>query len=645
MRPIFVITTLFCLFGVTAVAIAQDAEPAPDAPVEADAAATPDAPDAPDVPAVASDAPEAASDAPDSGSEAVTSAEAGEQPSTAPAAETAAPELAPSAAADLSAVPSPGELDARLDEEMPDTFDAADTWTAPTPVLTLHGYMRMRLELLDSLWLGRRIPTNLTRTDGPSTAVIEDVQQEPDPFTRFRPAERRVAQTACGASGEDTVTEGDQTYCDVSTVRHANIRLRLSPQLNISEDVRVKTSFDVLDNVNAGTAPESFYGSSPDGIGLLSNATGTDTIRVRRAWGEVRNRDLGELRFGRMPNHWGLGMLHNSGDGLDHDFQTDIDRLLIVTKLAGFYLGAGYDFPAEGVASAGGTGENQPAYDVSQVDDVDQWTFTASRHLDDEDRAAQLERGEAVLEGGVQLRYRDQDAVLPATDQPVVALAGYHYTPDLWGRLSWRGITIGAEAAWVLGEMRTTSGATVDIDQLGAVLETEFRFLDDKLAISYDTGFATGDSEVEGLSSGADYLGAEGVNGTISTFRFHPSYQVDMILWRNIMRQVTGAYYFKPGISYDFVRDEFGQLFGARLDLIWSRASAFIQAPGNDPDLGVELNVKLYWTSDDGPNPEDGYHARLEYGVLFPMQGLGYHFEESDLDLAQQLRLLVGVSF
>ena len=118
-----------------------------------------------------------------------------------------------------------------------------------------------------------------------------------------------------------------------------------------------------------------------------------------------------------------------------------------------------------------------------------------------------------------------------------------------------------------------------------------------------------------------------------------------MILWRNIMRQVTGAYYFKPGISYDFVRDEFGQLFGARLDAIWSRASAFVQSPGNDPDLGVELNVKLYWNSDDGPDPGDGYHARLEYGVLFPMQGLGYHYEQRDLDIAQQLRLLVGISF
>ena len=31
------------------------------------------------------------------------------------------------------------------------------------------------------------------------------------------------------------------------------------------------------------------------------------------------------------------------------------------------------------------------------------------------------------------------------------------------------------------------------------------------------------------------------------------------------MRQVTGALYVRPGVSYDFMRDGFGQLFGARL--------------------------------------------------------------------------------
>jgi uncharacterized protein (TIGR04551 family) len=190
------------------------------------------------------------------------------------------------------------------------------------------------------------------------------------------------------------------------------------------------------------------------------------------------------------------------------------------------------------------------------------------------------------------------------------------------------------------------------VSQLGAALESEVRLLNDKFGIYLYGGAATGDSDTEGLSSDANFIDASGTgtdptlnNSLISTFRFHPSYRVDMILWRNIMRQVTAAYYIKPGLSYDFLRDNFGQLFGARIDVIYSRAAAPMQTWGNSPNLGVELNAQIYWRSDDGPGLNDGYHASLQYGVLFPMRGLGYYYKDAKLDTAQTLRLLLGVVF
>jgi hypothetical protein len=111
------------------------------------------------------------------------------------------------------------------------------------------------------------------------------------------------------------------------------------------------------------------------------------------------------------------------------------------------------------------------------------------------------------------------------------------------------------------------------------------------------------------------------------------------------MRQITGAYYFKPGLSYDFVKDSFGQLFGARVDLVYSRASSPVQTWGNDPNLGVEVDATVYWRSADGPNQNDGYHAMLQYGVLFPMRGLAYVNQGEGLSTAQTLRLLLGVMF
>ena len=118
------------------------------------------------------------------------------------------------------------------------------------------------------------------------------------------------------------------------------MRLRLSPQLNLSEDVRIKMTFDVFDNLVAGETAAVFYGTGLGRDGARSRAPTCrrtdnglgDSIRARRAWAEVRNRDLGELRFGRMPQQWGLGMYYNAGDGLDDDYSTDLDRVLAITQ-------------------------------------------------------------------------------------------------------------------------------------------------------------------------------------------------------------------------------------------------------------------------------------------------------------------------
>ena len=213
------------------------------------------------------------------------------------------------------------------------------------------------------------------------------------------------------------------------------------------------------------------------------------------------------------------------------------------------------------------------------------------------------------------------------------------------------GVRIELEAAWVLGSLSGANNSETgvfldkDVSQLGLALETEFRFLEDQLGIYFYAGLSTGDSDIEGLSSDVDYITEGGTgNNKLHTFRFHPSYRIDQILWRQIMRQVTGAYYFRPGLSYDFVRDSFGQLFGARLDVIWSRAAAPAQTPGNATDLGIELNGSIYWRSEDGPDLFDGYHASFTYGVLFPFDGL-HQADGAEADTGQTLRLLLGVVY
>jgi uncharacterized protein (TIGR04551 family) len=199
------------------------------------------------------------------------------------------------------------------------------------------------------------------------------------------------------------------------------------------------------------------------------------------------------------------------------------------------------------------------------------------------------------------------------------------------------------------------------IQSWGVTTELEQKLVEDKLNLGFRFGWASGDPDVDGLTPA---FGGQGQLGdrTFSTFRFHPSYRVDMILGRAILTREQGTYYFRPSADYDFLRDPNGQRVGGGLAAIWTRASEFIQAPGHERDLGIELNGKLYYQSKDGalndvPGILGGFYTELSYGVLFPMAGLGYpdklrsQIETSlgsaaaETRIAQSLRWYLGVLF
>jgi uncharacterized protein (TIGR04551 family) len=664
---VFLSCSLIVLWS--AVATAQDAQPSSPNTPAANTAAPEDAkvtPPSESAPAPEAKAPQEEKSPPPSAStgsssdaEASKAAAPGKetQSENQPPAQSPKPNLATSTIApELKTggeIPSPGEAEGRLEAKMPQTAKTdGEGRTASQPILTLHGYVRTRGELEDTFWLGRKVPS-------------DEAQQEP--FSRFRPMERR---SNCGSD------------CNVSTLQFANMRLRLAPQLNISEDVRVKMMFDLLDNMVAGSTPVSYYGTTNSGIQVFSSSLNPPdlyenkynndlghSVLVRAAWGEVRNRTLGELRFGRMPNHWGLGMMNNAGDQLDDDFSSTIDRLMAITKLIGIYFSASYDFIGEGYLKPNDS--TGLVSDVAQIDDVDQFSFTISRRLDAEKEASLLEQGDVALNGGLYFSYRRQGFYTDLTkslgsDGTVTETATLNkldaeaFTVDGYGELKWEGLRLGYEAALVagdIGDLKTSStNDKLDILQFGTALEAEYRLLNEKLGIHFDTGFASGDGDVTGLSSVNNFVDQSSNNKTVSTFRFNPAYRIDLILWRSIMRGITGAYYFRPGVNYDFIRNAFGELFGARLNLIWSRAAVPKQTWGHDPDLGVEINVSVYWRSEDGPEIWDGFHAMLQWGILVPLQGLGYTSQYKkdnqvelvtykDLEIANALRLVLGIVF
>ncbi len=580
----------------------------------------------------------------------------------------------------------------------PSTVYSEDWWAHTRPTFEIHGYFRTRGEVYHNFALGR-----------PADAADQQ-NLWPQPldtsYTQANGAPRSVQ--LCGSAGSN----GQLGQCGDKTEAYANLRLRLNPEIHVSDNLRIMSQIDLLDNLVLGSTPDAYAmrpgGTGPSGyspasgagrgyapLGALSTSQGPPTsginslrnsIDVQRAWAEYLT-PIGQLRFGRMPWHWGLGMVSNSGDGIDHDYQTNLDRIMFVSglKSADLYFGGSWDFVSSGPTNAtpydvyGGQPRN-----TANLANVNQWSAFVAKRTNPELQRLKLSRNEVVLNGGLYATYRSQLLDLAQGQTPITADSSANatgntnnglerrgavaLTPDAWIQILWSKLRVEAEFATVWGSIESSpSLPTAKVDDpvklrmWGLATQTEYRAVEDKLRVQFGAGWSSGDPHVEGLAPGPDGLQARKSGGAISTFRFHPSYQVDYIFFRRLMSRVQGAYYFRPSVEYDFLRNPNGQKLGGGAAIIWSRASEFVQAPGNKRDLGVELNLQVYYQSKDGslnddPNRVGGFYAALQYGVFFPLGGLDYLPGESsaqnakpnvnyELSTAQSVRLLLGVLF
>ena len=622
--------------------------------------------------------------------------------------------LWPDPAADASALgrqgaerPKPKASEAGPD----DRVYAEDWWAHARPVFELHGYFRLRTQLMHRFSLGRLDPPTAMMFPRPTDDYYIDTNN----------ARQNQSAALCTPEEAEVGTSDSATAarfpCDKATQGGANIRFRVNPELHISDNLRILSQIDLLDNLVLGSTPggtnyePSVYGgyqSAPkNGYSSLGFQEDTqvppasgrnslkDSIAVKRAWGEYAS-PVGELRFGRMPFHWGLGMMFNSGDGPDDDYQSTVDRIQAITgiKPLDLYFSAAWDFPNEGITSDAVALPNPEPYDLSQLDDVDQYTFSVVRKKSPELERLSLAKGDFILNGGVQFIYRQQTIADDRTGAGTTQCGGSPgigcslgngttglmqyvrreaeaFIPDIWVEARYGRFRFAVEAVTVQGTIENpdvTQDQPSDNDKFkiatwGVATEIEQKLVDDKLSLGFKFGWASGDSDVDGLVPMGDPVVAQHGNKTFETFRFHPNYRVDLILNRNVLTRVQGSYYFRPNVDYDFIRDPNGQRIGGGVAAIWTRASQFIQAPGHDRDLGIELNGRVYYQAKDGalndlPGFLGGFFTEIDYGVLFPMDGIGYppgtaaeiaalrrNPEAADTRIAQTLRWFIGIVY
>jgi uncharacterized protein (TIGR04551 family) len=637
-------------------------------------------------------------------------------PPPAPAAPPAAPAPAPTPAPAPSAKPTliPPEVDEKQDEKSlkaPETQPTAtatvgaapkassgeivsdDWWTHTRPLIEIHGFFRTRGEVFHNFSLGRNDPASGSENLFPRPAD--------DSYSDYKGNQHFVG--GCGPTPSSATDNPSTTNCENKTHASANLRFRIDPEIHISDNLRIISQIDFLDNLVLGSTPEGYVNTPTNGgysnpgragyVPLKSFSTTQvapvaginsyqNSVTVKRVWAEYAT-PVGQIRFGRMPSHWGLGILVNSGDKIDSDYQTTADRILFVTgsRALDFYVAGAWDFPNSGKTSQTVYDQQGQPYNISQLENTNQWVLTAFRRVRPEILKQKLARGEVVVNGGAYVVYRQQilgnessasgsstgsSSISTSQDsysQALRRVGAKAWIPDLWLQILTKNLRWETEAVYVYGSIEDPYALAngnnyafqnYKIRQLGLATELEYRALNDDLKLRFYSGYASGDQGVDTISPGSGLQPRRAGDNTISTFRFNPDYRIDLILFRNILSRVQGVYYFKPGVEYDFTKSLDGEKFGGRAEIIYSRASVPVQAPGNKADLGIELDLSLYYQSKDGtlnndPSKLGGFYGMLQYGVLFPLGGLGYpegfNYQTPDVSSAQIVRLFLGVAY
>lgn len=517
---------------------------------------------------------------------------------------------------DAPIVPAPTQLPnptpsngAATGSDLPPAEWNAEDWDVQKPQLNLleiDGYFRVRPDLIFNGHLSN---------DVPGIAI------------------QRIDRSS---SGRDTTLAG------------ANMRLRVTPTLNITEDIQLVATFDILDNVVLGSVANSVNRGGPVvnilEVGQSSPNAGwnalRDAIQVRRVYAKVAT-PIGELRFGRQPNNWGLGMYANSGDCIDCDHGDNVDRISFVGMLGSYYLVPMLDWMSEGPTSQQNAAPYGQARDLDQADDATQISIQVAKKDAPEDIKEMLERGEVVFNWGLWPMFRFQarenpryyvnptvpyDPSNPANIITRQARDAFAFVGDGWAKLMWKKLTIEVEALilyarFLLPASNDPASFTATDDQLvrntalqwGAALDAKYDILPE-LYVRLRAGMASGDNS-PGFGIGQDAYNkrgdlAFGRDTTIDNFQFNRDYRVDLILFRELLGTVSGAWYIKPEVSYTFSNG-----LGGKFAPMYAQAMYAQSTPGNKSPLGFELDFEAFYN----PLKTKGFEASVQYGFFIPL--------------------------
>ena len=430
-------------------------------------------------------------------------------------------------------------------------------------------------------------------------------------------------------------------------------RLRLDLGIHVGEVVAVHARIDALDNVVLGSTPEGFprtrwtpmaWASTGQEAPSGGSNAFADSLRLKRAYGEVFT-PIGVLAIGRMGlPRWGVGMVAAGSDGLDDDFDDDVDRVGFVTSFRDHFVGISFDLNAIGPTTANSVGGETRGrtIDLEMRDNVFTLSAALGKRTADDALRRRMTWGRPSFDYGLYVTYRWQQAEFPAFYMEGLAGEDEAWTTgdaverdldavavDLWLRLQTRRLRLEIEVAYLrsrIGDASMWAGVVmppITSSQLGAVFQGEVAAIPGKLDVQVELGLASGD-DAPGLgvapaldqytSQAGDFDGPQfqvDDDLSIDNFRFHPNHVVDVVFWRQIAGTVTDAFYSRVEVALHP-----SPYFTVAVAGIPSWAVKRTSTPTGEPFYGFEVDLHARW------RPVPGFEVWGDLGLFLPGSAL-----------------------
>jgi hypothetical protein len=365
-------------------------------------------------------------------------------------------------------------------------------------------------------------------------------------------------------------------------------RLRLQPSWNITEHVGMFAQIDALSLVPWGEQVEAWedpvtgdttYLAYDQSLVSPTTSAGASTpagIAVTRAWGEVYT-DIGHLRFGRVPLHWGAGIWQNDGFAPDAEYGDTADRIQFTSRVGLLYLMGAWDVNYEGYLNA--------------ADDMQSLNLAF---------AYQTET--------VGLGFHNQYRWQPSEELSI-------YTGDIWSKVRMGTVEVETEVVGVFGAGNLGGGLNdMRIASVGAMLRGDAEL--DKLIVGIEGGLATGDADPD--------------DSTIKTFTFDRDHNVALMMFEEPMplleattanetnqgreydavltgEGVRNALYLRPHVGYKVLDD-----LTLDLAVFGAQAARLPEEARDNKGYGWEIDASVIY------QPYEHFTARGMFGLFLP---------------------------